>query len=53
MGATVGLELVRVEQEEQKRNWNELMIREHLQGVGLLVCRHIHYLLHSAHGWAG
>jgi hypothetical protein len=53
VGAIVGLELVRVEQEDQMRIWNELMIREHPQGAGPLVGRQIRYLVHSAHGWLG
>jgi len=53
LGAIVGLELVRVEQEDQMRIWNELMIREHPQGAGPLVGRQIRYLVHSAHGWLG
>src|SRR6202789_558005 len=52
VGAIVGLELVRVEQEDQMRIWNELMIREHPQGAGPLVGLQIRYLVHSAHGWA-
>ncbi len=53
VGAIVGLELVRVEQENQMRIWNELMIREHPQGAGPLVRRQIRYLVHSARGWLG
>src|ERR1700733_13673078 len=53
VGAIVGLELVRGEQEDQMRIWNELMIREHPQGAGPLVGRQIRYLVHSAHGWLG
>jgi len=53
VGAIVGLELVRVEQEDQMRIWNELMIGEHPQGAGPLVGRQIRYLVHSAHGWLG
>jgi hypothetical protein len=53
VGAILGLELVRVEQEDQMRIWNELMIREHPQGAGPLVGRQIRYLVHSAHGWLG
>jgi hypothetical protein len=53
VGQIVGLELVRVEQQDQMRIWNELMIREHPQGAGPLVGRQIRYLVHSAHGWLG
>ena len=53
VGAIVGLELVRVVDEDQMRIWNELLIREHPQGAGPLVGRQIRYLVNSAHGWLG
>lgn len=53
VGQVVELELILVEQEGQMRIWNELMIREHPQGVGPLVGRQIRYLVNSKHGWLG
>jgi hypothetical protein len=53
VSAVGGLELILVEQEEQMRIWNELMIREHPQGTGPLVGRQVRYLINSAHGWLG
>jgi hypothetical protein len=53
VGEIVGLELMRVDEENQRRIWNELMIREHPQGSRPLVGRQIRYLVHSAHGWLG
>src|ERR1039457_4424124 len=52
-GVGGGLELILVEQENQMRIWNELMIGEHPQGAGPLVGRQIRYLIGSAHGWLG
>lgn len=52
-GAVRDLRLVRVETEEQRRVWNELLLSEHPRGAGPLVGRQLHYLLHSAHGWLG
>ena len=53
VGDVGGLELILVEQENQMRIWNELMIGEHPQGAGPLVGRQIRYLVGSAHGWLG
>jgi hypothetical protein len=52
-GAVGELTLVRVETEEQRRIWNELLLTEHPRGAGPLVGRQLHYLVHSAHGWLG
>jgi hypothetical protein len=52
-GAVRELTLVRVETEEQRRIWNELMLTEHPRGAGPLVGRQLHYLVYSAHGWLG
>jgi hypothetical protein len=49
----VGLELVRVEDAEQRAIWNELMAREHPRGRGPLVGAQVRYLVGSAHGWLG
>ena len=48
-----GLELVRVESEEQMRVWNSLLLDEHPRGVGPLVGRQLRYLIASEHGWLG
>lgn len=53
VGLVVGLELILVEQENQMRIWNELMIREHPQGAGPLVGRQVRYLIGSAYGFLG
>jgi hypothetical protein len=53
VGDVGGLELILVEQENQMRIWNELMIGEHPQGAGPLVGRQVRYLIGSAHGWLG
>ncbi|MFH1039409.1 MAG: IS4 family transposase [PVC group bacterium] len=47
------LQLIRVEEEEQMRIWNELIIREHPQGHRPLVGRQLRYLVKSEHGWLG
>ena len=52
-GLVSKLRLVRVVNEEQMRIWNELMIREHPQGAGILVGRQLRYLIGSEHGWLG
>jgi hypothetical protein len=52
-GAVRELTLVRVETEQQRRIWNELLLREHPRGAGPLVGRQLHYLVDSAHGWLG
>jgi hypothetical protein len=53
VGEIVGLELVRVDEESQRRIWKELMIREHPEGSRPLVGRQIRYLVDSEHGWLG
>ena len=53
VGKVAGLELILVQQEDQMRIWNEVMIREHPQGAGPLVGRQIRYLVGSEHGWLG
>jgi hypothetical protein len=45
--------LVRPDEEERMRTWNELMAREHPQGKRRLVGRQLRYLVGSAHGWLG
>jgi len=47
------LRLELVESEEQRRVWNELMIREHPLGERPLVGRQLRYLVCSAHGYLG
>ncbi len=53
VGELQDLRLVMVETDEQKRIWNELMLREHPLGAGLLVGRQLRYLIDSRHGWLG
>jgi hypothetical protein len=52
-GDVEGLKLVIVETDEQKRTWNELMIREHPRGSSLFVGRQLKYLIDSDYGWLG
>ena len=52
-GDVKGLKLVIVETDEQKRTWNELMIREHPRGSSLFVGRQLKYLIDSDHGCLG
>lgn len=47
------LRLVRVDTDEHRRIWNELMLCEHPQGAGPLVGAQLRYLIDSAHGWLG
>jgi hypothetical protein len=47
------LRLLMVRTDEEKRVWNELMLREHPLGDGPLVGRQLRYLIHSRHGWLG
>ena len=47
------LELVLVESEENRKVWNELMIREHPLGLGWAVGRMVRYLVQSEHGILG
>lgn len=48
-----GLHLQLVESEEQRRAWNELMVREHPYGGNPLVGRQVRYLVASDHGFLG
>jgi hypothetical protein len=52
-GEVRGLRLVCVDNEQQIRIWNEMMIREHPRGAGPLVGRQLRYLIGSEHGWLG
>lgn len=47
------LQLIRVENDNEMRIWNELMIQDHPRGAGPLVGAQIRYLIHSEHGWLG
>jgi len=47
------LELVRVQEVEEMRIWNELMLTEHYLEAATLVGRQMRYLIHSEHGWLG
>lgn len=47
------LELVKVEETEQMRIWNELMLTEHYLAAVTLVGRQLRYLIRSEHGWLG
>lgn len=47
------LELVQVQQTEQMRIWNELMLTEHYLETATLVGRQMRYLIRSEHGWLG
>ncbi len=49
----VALELVRVQEPEQMRVWNELMLTEHYLGTATLVGRQMRYLIRSEQGWLG
>ena len=52
-GDVQDLRLVLVRTDEEKRLWNELMLREHPLGDGPLVGRQLRYLIGSRHGWLG
>ena len=45
------LRLLLVRTDEEKRLWNELMLREHPLGDGPLVGRQLRNLIGSRHGW--
>lgn len=49
----VDLRLELVETGQQRRIWNELIIREHPQGERPLVGRQLRYLIRSREGWLG
>ena len=53
VGAFEHLTLDLVEDEDQMRLWNEMMIREHPQGQRPLVGRQLRYLIWSECGWLG
>lgn len=53
VGDVQDLTLVMVQTDEEKRLWNELMLREHPLGDGPLVGRQLRYLIGSRHGWLG
>jgi hypothetical protein len=48
-----GLRLIEVADEEHRRIWNELMLREHYLKECRLVGRQLRYLIGSDHGWLG
>jgi hypothetical protein len=48
-----GLLLIEVSTEEERRTWNELMLREHPLKDCRLVGRQLRYLVASDHGWLG
>jgi hypothetical protein len=52
-GDVQGLRLVLVDTDGHLRIWNELMNREHPQGVCVFVGRQLRYLVGSDHGWLG
>ena len=47
------LELVQVQDTDQMRVWNELMLTEHYLEAAILVGRQMRYLIRSEHGWLG
>lgn len=51
--AIEALELILVEEEEQMRIWNELMLDEHYLRSAILVGRQLRYLIRSEQGWLG
>jgi len=48
-----GLQLVEVSTEDDRKIWNELMLREHPRHECRLVGRQLRYLVASDHGWLG
>jgi hypothetical protein len=48
-----GLALVKVDNLDLMRVWNELMLCEHPQGAGPLVGAQMRFLIQSEHGWLG
>ena len=52
-GDVQGLCLIKVDNLELMRIWNEMMIRQHPQGAGPLVGCQLRYLIDSEHGWLG
>ena len=53
VGTVQGLALVKVDNVDLMRIWNEMMICEHPQGAGPLVGCQLRYLINSDHGWLG
>nr|WP_308334025.1 Druantia anti-phage system protein DruA [Thiolapillus sp.] len=53
VNAIAALELVPVQDTEQMRIWNELMLTEHYLEAATLVGRQMRYLIRSEHGWLG
>ncbi|RLA38908.1 MAG: IS4 family transposase [Gammaproteobacteria bacterium] len=53
VGDVQDLELVLVHTDDEKRRWNELMLREHPLGNGPFVGRQLRYLIISRHGCLG
>ena len=53
VNAIARLELVKVQETEQMRIWNELMLTEHYLEAVTLVGRQMRYLIWSEHGWLG
>ena len=53
VGRVQDLELILVQESQQRALWNELMAREHPRGAGPLVGCQLRYLVGSAHGWLG
>jgi len=53
VGDVQGLRLIKVDDIELMRIWNEMMLREHPQGAGPLVGCQLRYLIDSEHGWLG
>ena len=48
-----GLALIKVDNLDLMRVWNELMLCEHPQGAGPLVGAQMRFLIQSEHGWLG
>ena len=53
VNAIKALELIWVQNAEERRIWNELMITEHYLGTATLVGRQMRYLIRSEQGWLG
>ena len=53
VNSIAALELIRVQEPEQMRIWNELMLTEHYLKAATLVGRQMRYLIRSEHGWLG
>jgi Domain of unknown function (DUF4338)/Transposase DNA-binding/Transposase DDE domain len=52
-GDVRGLTLIKVDNLDQMRVWNEMMLCDHPQGAGPLVGAQMRYLIGSEHGWLG